>query len=496
MSSTLVAQLLKRALQAPEHLAIIAGEQTVTYGELRERILAAAAELKSLGVQPGDGVILAASGSPAFAYGYFATHLVGAVALPLDPQAPDSRLAHVAGRVGPKAIFAARAYEHPTLGPVRAIDELADLVCVSGGDEPEGPQLDDLADLLFTTGTSGAPKGVMLTHRNILAAATNINNVLKNDDSDREVVPLPLSHSFGLGRLRCNVLAGGTVILVGGFKLPGEILNAMQRWKATGFAVVPAGMAVLVRFGKDELAGFANQLKYMEFGSAPMPLATKQLLIEILPRTRVWMHYGLTEASRCTFIEFHDSRDFLDSIGKPTPNVEVRVVDEEDRDAAPGASGEIIVKGGMVTAGYWQDPERTEKTLVDGWLHTGDLGHKDEQGYIYLHGRKGDMINVGGFNVSPVEVEEVLGTHPAIQQGACIGIPDPSEVSGEVVKVFLVPKNGEARPKRRELVDWLKPRLEPYKIPAKIEWVDSLPKTGSGKLQRGVLREREAAAQK
>lgn len=494
MSSTLVARLLKRARQTPEHLAIIAGEQTVTYGELRQRILAAAAELGSLGVRAGDGVVLAASGTPAFAYGYFATHLVGAVAVPLDPQAPDSRLAHVAGRVQPKAVFAARAYEHPTLGPVRAIDDLAELKDTV--DEPEGPQLDDLADLLFTTGTSGAPKGVMLTHRNILAAANNINNVLENDDTDREVVPLPLSHSFGLGRLRCNVLAGGTVILVGGFKLPGEILNAMQRWKATGFAVVPAGMAVLVRFGKDELAGFADQLKYMEFGSAPMPLATKQLLIEILPRTRVWMHYGLTEASRCTFIEFHDSQDHLDSIGRPTPNVEVRVVDEGNHDVAPGTPGEIIVKGGMVTAGYWQDPERTKSTLVDGWLRTGDLGHRDEQGYIYLHGRKGDMINVGGFNVSPVEVEEVLGTHPAIAQGACIGIPDPSEVSGEVVKVFLVARNGEAKPSRRELIEWLKPRLEPYKLPAKIEWVDSLPKTGSGKLQRGVLREREASARK
>ena len=488
MSNTLVAQLLERARRSPEHLAIVAGEQTVTYGELRQRILAAAAELTSLGVRPGDGVILAASGTPAFAYGYFATHLLGAVAVPLDPQAPESRLAHVAGRVGPRAIFGARAYEHPTLGPVRAIDELADLE--SNGDEPEGPHLDDLADLLFTTGTSGAPKGVMLTHRNILAAATNINAVLRNDATDREVVPLPLSHSFGLGRLRCNVLAGGTIILVEGFKLPGEILNAMERWKATGFAVVPAGMAVLVRFGQEELAGFADQLKYMEFGSAPMPLATKQLLIRILPHTRVWMHYGLTEASRCTFIEFHDSRDFLDSIGKPTPNVEVRVVDGQGSEVAPGEPGEIIVKGGMVTAGYWKDPERTRQTLVDGWLHTGDLGHKDDQGYVYLHGRKGDMINVGGFNVSPVEVEEVLAGHPAIEQGACIGIPDPSEVSGEVVKVFLVP-NGQARPTRRELVDWLKPRLEPYKVPVAFEWVDSLPKTGSGKLQRGVLRERE-----
>ncbi|MHC4161236.1 MAG: class I adenylate-forming enzyme family protein [Planctomycetota bacterium] len=494
MSKPLVAQLLKRARQSPDHLAIIAGEQTVTYGELRQRILAAAAELASLGVQPGDCVILAASGSPAFAYGYFATHLTGAVAVPLDPQAPDTRLAHVAGRVEPRAIFAARAYEHATLGPVRAIDDLAGLE--SNGDEPQGPRPDDLADLLFTTGTSGAPKGVMLTHRNILAAATNINGVLKNDASDREVVPLPLSHSFGLGRLRCNALAGGTVILVGGFKLPGEILNAMERWKATGLAVVPAGMAVLVRFGQEELAGFSDQLKYMEFGSAPMPLATKQLLIRILPRTRVWMHYGLTEASRCTFIEFHDSRDFLDSIGKPTPNVEVRIVDEQNRDVPPGAPGEIVVKGGMVAAGYWQDPERTAKTLVDGWLHTGDLGHNDEHGYVYLHGRKGDMINVGGFNVSPVEVEEVLAQHPAIEHGACIGIPDPNEVSGEVVKVFLVLVNGQARPTRRELVDWLKPRLEPYKVPVAFEWVDSLPKTGSGKLQRGVLREREAAAEK
>jgi long-chain acyl-CoA synthetase len=207
------------------------------------------------------------------------------------------------------------------------------------------------------------------------------------------------------------------------------------------------------------------------------------------------MHYGLTEASRSTFIEFHESAQRLDSIGKATAHVLVKIVDSRGQEVQVGESGEIVVRGGMVAQGYWRDPELTSRILGDGWMHTGDIGHVDDSGHIFLHGREDDMINVGGFNVAPVEVEHALDQHENIERSACIGIPDPKGIAGQVVKAFVVPAPGSnPRPTPEELLSFLRGSIEEYKIPVAWEWLDSLPETSSGKLQRNILRQRELSA--
>lgn len=487
MTAPIVSRILQHAVVFSHKPAIITEEQQITYEHLQGKIFSAAAELSGKGILHGDRVVLAASNSPSFIYGYFGAHLIGAIVVPVDPNTPDSRLRYIIDRVDPKAIFTVRPFKHDSIS-VRSINDLENLPYRKI--RYKIPDLPDLADILFTTGTTGDPKGVVLTHGNIFHAATNINAFIKNTSEDKEVVPLPLSHSFGLGRLRCKMLAGGTIILTQGFTFPGTIFQAIERWKATGLSFVPAGWAILLRLDGEKIGDYSSHLRYIEIGSAPMPLEHKKLLIRLLPKTRICMHYGLTEASRSTFLEFHESKDKITSIGKAAPNVEIKIIGENDEDLPPFQSGKIMVRGGTVMKEYWRNQGIRENYFINGWFYTGDIGHRDGEGYFYLDGREEDMINVGGHNVSPAEVENILVQHESIESCACIGIPDPNGITGEAVKAYLVSSKGTKMPRLKDILSFLQGKIELYKMPVAIEWVDKLPQISSGKVQRNVLRQK------
>jgi long-chain acyl-CoA synthetase len=486
---TVIEALREQASRNPDSIALIANQRTITYSELWARAVAVACNLSERGIEPGHRILLVAPSVPEFAYGYFGAHLIGAIVVALDPSAPPARTNALIERVQPKVAFTAGALTGATC-PVRSIEELGSLELKKRDFTLPSPDL--VADLMFTTGTTGRPKGVRLTHGNLFASASHINEVIANQSGDVEVVPLPLNHSFGLGRLRCNILAGGTVVLVKGFRMPGEIFTALERNRATGLVGVPAGFAVLLRFGKRGLGPFAGQLRYIEIGSAPMPLEHKHALMELLPQTRLFMHYGLTEASRSTFIEFHRDRDHLDTVGKPAPRVRVEIRDEEGAVCTPGQVGMLWLSGAHIAAGYWEDQSLTASVFRNGWVRTGDMARLDENGFVYLHGRKDDMINVGGFNVWPDEVEQVLEMHPSIQEAGCVGMTDPRQIAGQVVAAYLVAKPGQASADDHELSEWVASRLEPYKVPAQYHWVSALPRSASGKLLRAQLRGNQA----
>lgn len=490
MAERLVHTLLRRAEESPDRLALVAGGEELTWKQLAARVRGTARQLAADGVRAGDKVILAASTSPSFVCGYFATHLLRAIALPVDPRIPAGRLGYIADATDPKGIWLARALELPGR-KVAGIDELGR--AQDANDEPLHDERADTdaeatCDILFTSGTTGKPKGVILSHRATQAAARNINEFIGNGADDVEVVPLPLSHSFGLGRLRCEVLAGGAIVLVDGFTAAGTLFEAMRKWKATGFVFVPAGLAVLLKTTGDALGEFAGQLRWVEIGSAAMPPEHKETLKRLLPDTRLCMHYGLTEASRSAFVEFHEAGERMASIGKPTPGVSIRVVDAAGKPLPAGGQGRLVVKSRAAMSGYWNDPEMTAAAFVDGeWLITGDVGRMDDDGYLYLEAREKDLINVGGREVSPVEIERILEEHEAVAACACVGIPDPQGITGSAVKAYLVAVTPGETPKPIELVKLLRGRIEPYKMPVAFEWIDELPRTDSGKLQRGLL---------
>ena len=474
-----------RSAQAhPQKTAIIFKEEEVSYQEAAERVLRTAAFLKRHEVEKGDRVAFYGEKNPLFAYLYLATHLVGAVAVPLDKKLPDDRLPDLLDQTEPRLVVhpteIAHAYNQVPFGEEILAESPLKI------EEVSVPDNADLADILFTTGTTGSAKGVKLTHYNILAGAVNSNAFIGNGASDVEIIPLPLHHAFGLRRLRTNLMLGATVVLIDGFLFPKLFFEAIEEHGATGICMVPSGFAIVKKLMKDRYIPHFRKLKYIEFGSAPMPVEQKQELAETLPNTRICMHYGLTEAAANTFLEFHDSADKLQALGRPTPNVEVAIIDEQGTPQPTGEVGEIGVKGAIQTPGYWKRPELTERSFVDGWFKTGDLGYKDEEGYLFLRGRKDDVINVGGKKVFPAEIELALNEHPAVKDSACISVAQGDQITGERIKAFIVAKRGE-KPAGQELTAFLRERLESYKIPQEFAFIRTIPTSASGKKQRYKL---------
>lgn len=481
---TVEEQIFQNSINQPNHIALIAGDERVTYAQLWERCLLAATNVKrKYGLKQGDRIILSASANIDFIYAYFGIHIAGGVCVPIDPDTNETRFDLIKKSTTPACTMGLlhKVEETPTI-PLNDVLTHCDSV-----DPYQQSDTEQLADVLFTTGTTGAPKGVALNHRNLAAAALNINTFIKNTADDVELLALPVSHSFGLGRVRCVLSKGGTLVLLGSFASMKKFFGQMEQYHCTGFGMVPASWAYIKKMSGRKIGEFANQLRYIEIGSSFMSIDDKELLCELLPNTRICMHYGLTEASRSAFMEFHSEHDKLNTAGTASPNVEVAIFDVEGKRLPMGAEGEVCVKGDHVTCSYWNEtPERFQKDFFDGYFRTGDCGFLDDQGYIHLKSRIKEMINVGGKKVSPMEVEDVMKTLPGIEDCACVAMPDPEGVMGEVVKAFIVCSNNTLTD--ATIIEFLRPKLEVYKLPAAIARIDAIPKTASGKVQRLKLK--------
>lgn len=481
----------QHAGKEPAHPAIMSRGFALTYGQLW-RCATLAARWLGERLTPGQRVAIPAGDDPWFAACYLGTHLAGAVAVPLDPRLPRQAAATILAAAEPDFLL-----DDAALGQLHeALHQEAAQTGQPRCGDVRMPAQHDVADILFTSGSTGKPKGVVLTHSNIAAAAHNINAFIGNGATDREVVTVPLNHSFGLGRLRCNLAARGTLILVPGLTFPALVYKALEEHRATGLACVPAGLAVLLKPGGELLAATGRHLRYIELGSAPMADATKHALMQLLPHTRICMHYGLTEASRSAFIEFHADAARLASVGRPAPNVEIQVCSDDGVALEAGTTGRIRVRGGTVMREYWRDPARTRQVLdCDGWLDTGDVGCLDGDGYLFLSGRRDDLINVGGKKVYPPLVEDAAAHHADVLECACVGAPDPDGVLGEVPVLYIVPRE-DPPPGVDTLRELMALHLEPHAVPRLIRFVNEIPRTASGKPMRAALRAREASGSK
>lgn len=470
--------IFRHAQRSPEKIAIIAGTAEVSYSQLWQKIVQACSYFQTCGLRRGDRIVISAGKSIEFIQTYFGAHLAGMICVPVDPETNAVRLKGIVDRVEPSLIVG--ELHHGENHDVKRFSEIHSEKSL----DTVFPKSTDYADILFTTGTTGLPKGVVLSYSNLLAAADNINTFIGNSPDDVELLALPISHSFGLGRLRCVMLKGATLVLLGSFASMKRFFGEMERCRATGFGMVPASWAYLRKMSGNRIGNYARQLKYIEIGSAPMPMEEKQALMHLLPDTRICMHYGLTEASRSAFISFHDEAAHLMTAGRPSPNTEIAVFNEGGERLGLEKDGEICVKGRHVCSGYWGLPEDEYRKDFNGvFFKTGDWGHLDREGYLHLVSRKKEIINVGGKKVSPVEVEEALNAIPGIEESACVGVSDA--VLGEVVKAFCVcSRDVDFETVKKSLSD----KIETWKIPVYYEVIDRLPKTLSGKLQRLSLK--------
>jgi len=349
----------------------------------------------------------------------------------------------------------------------------------------------DLATIIYTSGSTGNPKGVMLTHLNMISAATSITAYLENVPEDIIIDVLPLSFDYGLYQILMTFKFGGTVVLEQSFAYPYEIIKQMVKERITGFPGVPTLFAILLQM--EDLKKYdLSSLRYITNTAASLPVEHIQRIRETFPQAKLYSMYGLTECKRVSYLPPEELDHRPGSVGKGMPNEEVWIVDGNGNRMGPGVVGELVVRGSNVMRGYWGDPDATERVLKPGplsgekVLYTGDLFRMDEEGFLYFVGRKDDMIKTRGERVSPKEVENAVYGLEGVLETAVIPVPD--EILGQAIKAIIIPKNGFSLTEK-EVLRHCKKELEEFAIPKYIEFRDSLPKTSSGKIDKLTLKQ-------
>ncbi len=471
----------------------------VTWHDFNARVHRAAAFLYGLGLRKGDRLAVWMLNSHNYLELYFATMIAGIVIVPLNTRWNEGDVAFTLGDSESAALvvddrFAPLVEKVPHPEKVIYAGEGACPVRMipygysDSSHEFSEPHEDDLAGLFYTSGTTGGPKGVMLTHRNLWS---NMRHSL-------QVTPkltvwlhsAPMFHLADLGTLYAVTALGAAHAYLPVFD-PELFMQTVERYRISDTVLVPTMVNMLVHhpaFGNYDLSSFQNFL----YGASPMPLPLLEEAMAKLPNTRFRQGYGMTETSPLLTVLEHEDHfgPAVASAGKPVLGCEVRVVDELDRDVATGESGEIIARGPNVMQGYWKRPEISAEVLRGGWMHTGDIGRFDENGFLYILDRKKDMIKPGGENVYTPEVESMLAGHPAILEVAVIGVEHPTW--GETIRAVVACRNG-TQLTESELIDWARARMTHFKCPTSVVFVDSLPKGGTGKVQKSALRERYGA---
>lgn len=351
--------------------------------------------------------------------------------------------------------------------------------------EAEERDVDEPAALIYTSGTTGKPKGVMLTHRNFISQCRDIcAAIFPLYDSDRIVLVLPLYHIYGLANgLVAGMFFGSGLSLIPQYS-PQTLLDNIREVKATCLIAVPIMYSQLVTLSRRKKTEIPQSLRISVSGGAPLPAETLKEF-ENAFSTRILEGYGLTESTSAVCLNESGEKFKPGSIGPAAPGVKMAVFDENNEEVPDGTQGEIVIRGDVITKGYWNLPEETAETIIEGWLHTGDLGHRDEDGYFFITDRKKDLIIRGGYNISPREVEEVLYSHHAVEEAAVIGVPDKR--GEEVIKGFVVLSEGKTATEK-EILSFCAESLTSYKVPRSIEFRGTLPKSATGKVLRKELR--------
>ena len=485
------------ATARPEKVAVIQGKRRVSYGDLLGKAKGFAGVLRDVGLARGERVAILLENSPEYVIACFGALMAGGVVVPLGQQITGRRLATILNDCRPAVLVA----PHLLIKSFAEIPEVRDARCVipaqrlCEGSEPVGDPCceelsgNDLALLLYTSGTTGEPKGVMLTHRNLTANAESIVEYLGLSDSDKVMVVLPFHYSYGNSLLTTHLMVGASLVLENRFVFPNLVLDRIREEQVTGFAGVPSTFAILLNRSNLRNSAFPSLRYVTQAGGAMSPKLARELR-EALPGTDVYIMYGQTEATaRLAYLDPSESIRKAGSIGKAIPGVRITLRKEDGAFASPGEVGEIVAEGENVMAGYWNNPDGTTAVLKDGCLRTGDLARADEEGFLYIVGRRSEMIKTGGHRVSPKEIEEVISAMPGVHETAVVGVPD--EMLGQAIRAFVVREPGGSVSMKDVLKHCAK-NLEPFLVPHDVVFPDELPKSPTGKVDRAGLKRWES----
>jgi long-chain acyl-CoA synthetase len=501
MNATIVSRLRDLSARQPDTCALQWRQSLWTYAQLHRAARGIAAQLLHAGIAPGERVAILIRNSPQYVAAYYGALLAGCVAVPLNAQERAVVLARQIQHCGARWLYADDT--HPEIAGLRtALSESVTISSLPMADDAHAPDLfcdqlpadhegagaqcaaNVLASIIYTSGTTGRPKGVMLSHGSLAANAATIVGYLALDERDSGLCVLPFHFSYGNSVLQSHLWAGARLVLEDNLAFPHLTLRRLQDERITGFAGVPSTFALFL--GRCRFADFdLGALRYLTQAGGSMPQATTQELRRHLPKTHIYIMYGQTEATaRLSYLAPDQLESRPGSVGLPIPSVAIEIQDSAGLPVANGEVGEICARGPNVMLGYWQDAEASAAVLRNGWLHTGDLGHLDADGYLYIDGRAVDMIKVGAFRVSPQEIEEAVAALPAVEEAAAVGIDD--ELLGQAVKVVVVLRAG-ATLDERTIRAHCRQHLAGYKIPKVVEFAATLPRTSSGKVRRFEL---------
>lgn len=505
----LVEMLENTARKYRHRKCLIFGKERLTYGELNERVKRVANGLLKLGVRGGENVGILLGNCPEYVISYFGVLKAGATAVTLNNMLKTEELRFIVEDCKASAIITSSQFIDAARQLRLRVDSLKDIITVGGDwpdtlsfsrlltEQPVRPadttraEPDQVASILYTSGTTGHPKGAMLTHNNLISNVVSAIGTINATHKDNFLCLLPMFHSFTLTVcVLIPIYVGARITIMESVRPFGRVIKSIIRHRATIFVGVPPIYNVLAsapvpRILVSRALKWVNPLRLCISGAAPLPV---EVLKKFEKKFRIPLleGYGLSETSPVVSINPLKGAHKPGSIGPPIPGVKVKVVDANDKEVPVGEVGELLVNGPNVMKGYLNLPEATKETIKDGWLYTGDMARIDEDGYIYIADRKKDMLIVRGLNVYPREVEEILYHHPSVAEAAVVGVPDESK--GEVPKAYLALKEG-ARATEVEILHFLRERLANYKVPRHVEFRPSLPKTPTGKILKRGLRE-------
>ncbi|OPY00317.1 MAG: Long-chain-fatty-acid--CoA ligase [Syntrophorhabdus sp. PtaB.Bin006] len=509
LSVDLVHHFLERSARFyPDKVAIVHGKARVAYSEINTRADNLARHFLSHGVQKGDRIALLMENCVEYVISYYAIMKAGAVAVPLNSDLKPEGLRYAINDLEAKIlIFGSRfdklisssdldAFGLTHLirkGPLSSLGDVVSFDAVSrfssGNDGHEFSTLNhelsdsDLASIIYTSGSTGGPKGVMLTHRNIVDNTFSICQYLHLTEKDIQMCVLPFFYVMGKSLLNTHFAVGGTIVVNNQFAFPATVLKEMIAEKVTGFSGVPSTFAYLLH--RSPLAASRDKLdslRYVTQAGGHMSKAIKEQLRRVLPsHTEIVIMYGATEAAaRLSYLESSWFADKMESIGKAIPGVELIVMNEQGKEASTGEVGELVARGSNIMPGYLNKPEATSKALAGGWYHTGDQAYRDEEGFFFVVGRQDDLLKVGGHRLSPQEIEDTLMESGLFVEAVVLGMPD--EFLGNKLVILAVPSNSSCT--SNEVMSFCAGRLPKYKVPSEVRFAKNLPKKTSGKIDR------------
>jgi acyl-CoA ligase (AMP-forming) (exosortase A-associated) len=518
----LIHHMLKRSAQrTPDKEALVHGDQRLCYRAVERQVEALAQSLRQVGLRRGDrtGIFLEASVPQVISI--FGISQSEGVYVPINVLLHAEQVMHISNDCGMKALIATPEKFAELAEVLPRIPSLEFLVVVGQGAMPqsrfptyrfeelcaaEPPAVwketaieKDLAAILYTSGSTGKPKGVMLSHANVMAGSRIVSTYLGITEDERILAVLPFSFDAGMNQLMTAFEKGGTLVLIN-FTFAREIVQVLLKERVTGLAGVPTLWALLAQPNSTIAKQPLPDLRYITNTGGAMPQAVLKVLREVLPTTKIFLMYGLTEAFRSTYLPPEELDQRPTSMGKAIPDTEILVLNEQGQICKPGEIGELVHRGPTVSLGYWNRPEDTARALRPNPLlpqemgdrervcYSGDLVKTDDEGFLYFVGRRDTMIKSSGFRISPTEVEEVLFQSGKLRGAAVIGVPD--DVLGQSIKAFVVPRDG-ASIHAQELLTHCSEKLPRYMVPKFVEILSELPKTSSGKVDYPALRRRE-----